>query len=425
MTVKYSNHYYSAICGTLYQRGELWRFSTKAVVKRPRTMALGLAYIVIGVITFILYVKWRQSYWKRKGVPSADPDFLLGDNTKILTNKESLGEISVKRYKKFKAEGQKHAGFYNFLQPVYFPLDLNIIKQIMQQDANYFASHATYHSPDDVLSNHLFSLEGEHWKELRAKLTPAFTSGKLKMMFETLTQKTVGLEKAVSQMVDKNEPFVLKEFLCNFTTDVIASCGFGIESDCLGDPNDAFRRAGKKIFEARPFKFALLSLISWDLLPKLGYKHFPSELTNFFTDVVTSTIKHREDNRIFRKDFMHLLLQLKNQGVLTDDDKVVGSGKGKGVLSESDIIAQCFVFFIAGFETSSSTMTFTMLELAQHQDIQDKLRKEILEVLAKHDGKITYDGIMEMPYLDKVICGKNRSILCFSSFIFYAVYLNR
>nr|AGF69213.1 cytochrome P450 CYP6BW5v3 [Dendroctonus valens] len=367
-------------------------------------MGLSLAYIVIGVISFIIYVKWRQSYWKRKGVPSSDADFLLGDNTKIFTNKESLGEISVERYKKFKPQGLKHAGFYNFLQPVYFPIDIDIIKHIMQQDANYFASHATYSNPDDVLSKHLFALEGERWKDLRAKLTPAFTSGKLKMMFETITHKTVGLEKAVATMVDKKEAFVLKEFLCNFTTDVIASCGFGIESDCLGDPNDAFRRAGKKIFEPRPFRFAILSLFSWDLLPKLGYKHFSNELTNFFTNVVTSTIKHREENQIFGKDFMHLLLQLKNQGVLTDDDKVIGSGKEKGILSESDIIAQCFVFFIAGFETSSSTMTFAMLELAQHPDIQDKLRNEILEVLAKHDGKITYEAVMEMPYLEKVIC---------------------
>ncbi|KAH1028059.1 hypothetical protein HUJ05_001463 [Dendroctonus ponderosae] len=379
------------------------RFNIKVVVKRTRTMAFGLAYVVIGVISFIIYVKWRQSYWKRKGVPSSDADFLLGDNTKIFTNQESLGEISVNRYNKFKAQGKKHAGFYNFLQPVYFPLDTDIIKHIMQQDANYFASHATYNNPDDVLSKHLFALEGERWKDLRAKLTPAFTSGKLKMMFETLTNKTVGLENAVAKMVDKKEAFVLKEFLCNFTTDVIASCGFGIESDCLGDPNDAFRRAGKKIFEPRPFKLALLSLFNWDFLAKLGYKHFPNELTVFFTNVVTSTIRHRENNQIFRKDFMHLLLQLKNQGVLSDDDKVTGSGNGKGIISESDIIAQCFVFFIAGFETSSSTMTFTMLELAQHQDIQDKLRKEILEVLAKHDGKITYEAVMEMPYLDKVI----------------------
>jgi len=41
-----------------------------------------------------------------------------------------------------------------------------------------------------------------------------------------------------------------------------------------------------------------------------------------------------------------------------------------------------------------------------HQDIQDRLRQEIGVVLQKHDGKLTYEGIQEMKYLDKVVSGK-------------------
>lgn len=68
--------------------------------------------------------------------------------------------------------------------------------------------------------------------------------------------------------------------------------------------------------------------------------------------------------------------------------------------------AQAFVFFLAGFETSSTTMQFAFYELSLHQDIQDKAREEILRVLAKHDGKITYESIYEMDYLGRVIDGK-------------------
>lgn len=45
---------------------------------------------------------------------------------------------------------------------------------------------------------------------------------------------------------------------------------------------------------------------------------------------------------------------------------------------------------------------FAAYELALNQDIQNRLRHEISEVLAKHNGAITYDGIMEMKYLDMV-----------------------
>jgi hypothetical protein len=74
--------------------------------------------------------------------------------------------------------------------------------------------------------------------------------------------------------------------------------------------------------------------------------------------------------------------------------------------SMNSLAAQAFVFFLAGYETSSTTMTFCMYELSLHQDIQERVREEIDVVLKKHDGKITYEAIQEMEYLDKVVAGK-------------------
>ena len=67
------------------------------------------------------------------------------------------------------------------------------------------------------------------------------------------------------------------------------------------------------------------------------------------------------------------------------------------------------MFLIAGHETSASTMSFALYELALHPEIQHRLRAEIMQVLKKHDGKLTYDGIKEMMYLDRVVSGKDRS----------------
>jgi cytochrome P450 family 6 len=51
-------------------------------------------------------------------------------------------------------------------------------------------------------------------------------------------------------------------------------------------------------------------------------------------------------------------------------------------------------------------MTFCLYELSLHQDIQERLREEIDVVLKKYDGKVTYEAIQEMEYLDKVVSGK-------------------
>jgi cytochrome P450 family 6 len=75
------------------------------------------------------------------------------------------------------------------------------------------------------------------------------------------------------------------------------------------------------------------------------------------------------------------------------------------------IAAQAFVFFAAGFETSSTTMTFCLHQLALNPDIQEQLRAEIDSVLQKNEGNITYESIFEMEYLDKVVNGKDFQML--------------
>jgi cytochrome P450 family 6 len=72
-------------------------------------------------------------------------------------------------------------------------------------------------------------------------------------------------------------------------------------------------------------------------------------------------------------------------------------------------VAQALSFIIGGYETSGSSLSFALYELALHPAIQHSLRAEILQVLSKHDGQLTYDGIQDMSYLDRVVSGEERS----------------
>ena len=75
-------------------------------------------------------------------------------------------------------------------------------------------------------------------------------------------------------------------------------------------------------------------------------------------------------------------------------------------ISEKQMAAQVFVFFIAGFETTSSTTAFTLYELAKKPDVQDKVIEELTEVLKKHNGKVTYETIMDLPYMEMAVQGE-------------------
>lgn len=48
----------------------------------------------------------------------------------------------------------------------------------------------------------------------------------------------------------------------------------------------------------------------------------------------------------------------------------------------------------------------TLFELARHPEIQNKLRDEVDSVLERHQGKITFDALQEMTYMDMVVFGE-------------------
>lgn len=63
------------------------------------------------------------------------------------------------------------------------------------------------------------------------------------------------------------------------------------------------------------------------------------------------------------------------------------------------------IFFIAGFESVTSVMTFMAYELAINPDIQERLRDEIEATQTECAGKLTFECLMKMKYMDMVVSG--------------------
>lgn len=74
-------------------------------------------------------------------------------------------------------------------------------------------------------------------------------------------------------------------------------------------------------------------------------------------------------------------------------------------MSIGDVAAQFFVFFVDGAETTSTTASFALYELARNPDVQEKLRNEIDDVLDKHNGFLSFEAIMDMKYLAQIVDG--------------------
>lgn len=87
---------------------------------------------------------------------------------------------------------------------VYFQ-DPELIKKILVKDFDTFVDRGIHMDPEDPLSQHLFRLRGVKWRGLRTKLSPTFTSGKLKMMFPFVIQQGYNYQKYLKNAVEKGE----------------------------------------------------------------------------------------------------------------------------------------------------------------------------------------------------------------------------
>lgn len=95
---------------------------------------------------------------------------------------------------------------------------------------------------------------------------------------------------------------------------------------------------------------------------------------------------------------------LPEAGFATIEESEIGKKeKGKINISDEDITAQAFLFFLAGFDTISMQMSFMSHELAVNPEIQEQLRKEVDETLRKFDNVLTYEALLGMKYMDMVV----------------------
>lgn len=171
----------------------------------------------------------------------------------------------------------------------------------------------------------------------------------------------------------------------------------GIDCNSLKNPEAEFRKVGKEFFKP-DFKSSftkVVAVMAPKLMHILGLKVVGEFSNKFFLEAYKQVLEFREENDIDKRDIMSSLIKVKNE--LNDN------------ITFNDLAAQAFVFFLAGFETSSATMSFFLYEMCKNQEVQNKVRQEILKELEKNEGNITYDLIMDMPYLDCAVKGKKKT----------------
>ncbi|KAK3089105.1 hypothetical protein FSP39_000857, partial [Pinctada imbricata] len=70
-------------------------------------------------------------------------------------------------------------------------------------------------------------------------------------------------------------------------------------------------------------------------------------------------------------------------------------------LTLDEVVANTFIFFIAGYDTTANTLSFFAYNLAMNPECQDKCIEEVDRVLG--EDKPNYDNVLKLQYLDNCL----------------------
>ncbi|XP_060140803.1 cytochrome P450 3A28-like isoform X1 [Globicephala melas] len=346
--------------------------------------------LATSLVLLYLYGTYSHGRFKKLGIPGPRPLPYFGN---ILSYRKGLWEFDNGCFKKY----GKIWGCYEGQQPLLVVTDPDIIKTVLVKECYSVFTNRRSFGPTGMMKNAISLSEDEQWKRLRSLMSPAFTSGKLKEMFPIISQIGDMLVRNLKKEAEKGKPISMKNFFGAYSMDVITGTAFGVNIDSLNNPQDPFVEYSKNILKFNLLSPLILLIILFPFLTPvfevLNITLFPKSSVNFLAKSVKRMKESRlKDKQTHRVDLLQLMINSQNS-------KEIGTHKA---LSDVELMAQSIIFIFAGYETTSSCLSFVIYELATHPDVQQKLQEEV-DATFPDKAPPTYEALVQMEYLDMVL----------------------
>nr|XP_046227611.1 cytochrome P450 3A40-like isoform X1 [Scatophagus argus] len=350
--------------------------------------------LLIGFITlFFVYACWTYGTFKKMDIPGPKPIPFFGT---MLSYRKGLINFDVDCHKKY----GKTWGIFDGRQPILCITDPAMIKTVLIKECYSLFTNRRNFRLNGPLYDGVFIAEDDQWRRIRSILSPTFTSGRLKEMFEIMKQHSAILIRSMKKKIDKDEPLELKEFFGSYSMDVVTSTSFSVDIDSLNNPSDPFVTNIKKMlkFDFLDPLFIIIGFLPFmgPIFEKLEFSFFPESVTKFFYAALQKIKSNRETSKIKnRVDFLQLMIDSQKNNIPN------GVAQNEG-LSDHEILSQAMTFLFAGYETTSSSLTFLAYNLATHPHTMKKLQEEI-DSTFPNKAPVEYQALMQMEYLDSAV----------------------
>ncbi|CCM02690.1 uncharacterized protein FIBRA_04796 [Fibroporia radiculosa] len=275
-------------------------------------------------------------------------------------------------------------------------------EHIFQESESFLIAHAI------LLGSSLLSTVGDAHRRQRKLLNPAFSTTHMRSMLPIFYDVVHRLRDAISAQVKGGPREIdMLNWLGRTALELIGQGGLGYSFDPLvEDVQNTYGNTIKSFFANLQALAPLRFFVPY--LPKLGPAWFRRRLAEMVPQ------KHVQ-NLITITDIMSAnsrTIYESKKAALREGDQAVGEGKDimsifmrantatsdADRLPEDELIAQMSTLVMAATDTTSNTLARMLEILAARPDVQDKLRREVLDAGAGIG--VSYDELDQLPFLD-------------------------
>uniref|UniRef100_A0A1I7YPM7 Cytochrome P450 n=1 Tax=Steinernema glaseri TaxID=37863 RepID=A0A1I7YPM7_9BILA len=351
---------------------------------------------------YVLYLKKRAQYFKKRGIPSPTAQSLFLGHLK---EKERDGQWFV-RYRDWEDKYGRTFGIYEGGHRLIVTSDLDILDDVFNKQFSKF--HARKVTPDFAADQatmpgaHLFMSEGARWKRLRALVAEVFTTGKVRSAEAVANDTIRAVMRQIEKDMEKSDIVDLKPHFLSMSLDLIERLSLGRPRTRIGtETTDHF---GETLLALFADKGVSTSWIRSFFAGIYEFRRVSSFLFRLYSmsslhRFVTMQKKLREiyarksqDKGDRPKDFVNHLMEARiDKSDIEDYGKTVNDRRVQKKLTAEEIMSTMAMFLVAGYDTTANTVTYLCYRLAQNEDVQEKLYEE---------EDITMSTVQSMQYLD-------------------------
>ena len=386
-----------------------------------------------------LYFKTTYNYWEKKGIRGPKPLPILGNFASVMLRNR------LEREREWAKNYGKVYGIYHGSRPRLVIADAEVLVQVCIKDFDAFTNHEMNEFFNKFQKGFLIFLQGDHWKKVRALMSPTFTSGKIKRMFKFLDGCADDLVQCFDEQLQSTEEksgsiVNLKDLYELFAMDAITTCCYGLKLERAGSANlktaatrNDFVRVALKLFDYNPLRFLAMAAIPKPILRFVGFELVPEKGGDPLAKVVTKMVDNRRNSPKKFDDYLQLLVDAKlddkmelddmdlkenhhagltQESMLEDQKKMVEEiqkrAGGKDIaLSDLEVLGGGIFLLAVGLETTGTLLANCSYALAFHQNIQQRLYDEVLKLAEFNEDKtkfsFTYEALTSCQFLDAVI----------------------